>query len=226
MDPKAIDMAAGSSSSILYEVALEELSSLGLSIDEPILDVGCGSGNLLRRIAERGFKVLSGCDALERSAELPEACAYAQVDLNQKLPYADNSFSTIFSIEVIEHLENPRAHVREMHRLCKEGGTVILSTPNVESLLSTVSLMMRGYFNGFGAADYPAHITPLLSIDLERIFKEAKFEAWNIRYSGHGRVIKNDRHWQELLPFGLGKNLFRGKRFSDQIFIVAKKKKR
>lgn len=221
MKPKAIDMAEGSAPTHLHEVVLGELRARRIDHDSSLLDVGCGHGHLLTRLSAAGYRTLRGCDAVEKPRLLSAPIPYIQADLDDPLPFLRDVFGVVLSIEVIEHLENPRAHVRELHRVCKPGGLVILSTPNTESLLSKASFLTRGYFNYFGEAHYPAHITPVLPIDLRRMFSETGFTAFAHRFSNWGRIVKTARHWQQLIrppanPIG-------SKSFSDHIFILATK---
>jgi 2-polyprenyl-3-methyl-5-hydroxy-6-metoxy-1,4-benzoquinol methylase len=221
MNSKAIDMAAGSAPAQLYDMVVRELRSRAIAVDGAILDVGCGHGTLITRLRAAGYGDLCGCDALESPKALPATTKYVRVDLNDRVPFPSDRFDVVCSIEVIEHLENPRAHVRELHRVCKPGGLVILSTPNTESLLSKASFLARGHFNYFGDADYPAHITPLLPIDLRRIFAETRFAQFSHRFSDWGRIVKTTKHWQEVLrPRATATG---SKSFSDHIFIFAKK---
>jgi len=221
MTSKALDMAAGSAPAHLHGIVLGELRARNVSADAPLLDVGCGQGQLLSRLQAAGYRNLCGCDALTTPRSLTAPTRYVRAELNTPLPFQRDRFDVVTSIEVIEHLENPRAHVRELHRVCRPGGLVILSTPNTESLLSKASFLARGHFNYFGEADYPAHITPLLPIDLRRIFAEAGFAAFTHRFSNWGRIIKTAKHWQQLIrPPG---NPIGSKSFSDHIFILATK---
>jgi len=47
-------------------------------------------------------------------------------------PFKDNYFDNVVSGEFIEHLEEPQALIDEMYRICKPGGNMVLSTPNLE----------------------------------------------------------------------------------------------
>jgi 2-polyprenyl-3-methyl-5-hydroxy-6-metoxy-1,4-benzoquinol methylase len=50
---------------------------------------------------------------------------------------ADDYADVVASVETIEHLENPRAFMRQLARVVKPGGVVIVSTPNQLSLLTS-----------------------------------------------------------------------------------------
>lgn len=56
-----------------------------------------------------------------------------QGDLEKGIPYEDTVFDLIFAGEVIEHLKDPDYFVQEMHRVLKEKGLVVITTPNLAS---------------------------------------------------------------------------------------------
>lgn len=64
-------------------------------------------------------------------------------------PYDDNTFDVITNIEVIEHLENPYHFLREVARILKPGGRLILSTPNPLHIYNRLSFLLRGKFYRF-----------------------------------------------------------------------------
>jgi len=78
------------------------------------------------------------------------------------IPLTDSSADVVSAIEVIEHLENPRAFMWKLVRLTKPEGWVIVTTPNQLSLLT---LFVKHRFLAFQDVDYPAHLTALLEID-------------------------------------------------------------
>jgi 2-polyprenyl-3-methyl-5-hydroxy-6-metoxy-1,4-benzoquinol methylase len=62
------------------------------------------------------------------------------LDWNVAVAIPAGSFDGAIAAEVIEHLENPRQVAREWFRSLKRGGTLILSTPNNESIRSLMAL--------------------------------------------------------------------------------------
>jgi 2-polyprenyl-3-methyl-5-hydroxy-6-metoxy-1,4-benzoquinol methylase len=211
----AIIQSGGKSSEVIHERAFDLLRA-ELVESASFLDLGCGGGAFARRVKKAGLKNVSCCDG-GRFGDLSDL-DFREMNLNQPLGYAADQFDLVASIEVIEHIENPRAFVREIFRILKPGGTVLLSTPNNESFTSLISLAFRGYFSAFSDRDYPAHITPLLCIDALRILGEAGFRDCELSFSDSGRVPSSNLHWQSLL-FGLAK----GRRFSDNFFVKARK---
>ena len=213
----ASGQASGGPIYALFERVAREYSLAG-----HVLDFGAGTGKLARRM--RGIASIESItcvDLLRDPDHVDSATRWDVQDLNDKTPYEDQSFDVIVSSEVIEHLENPRAVVREWFRLVKPGGWVVFSTPNNESLRPILALLFRGHYQAFGDESYPAHITALLQKDIERIAKEAGLELLGFRYSNHGMLPKLRRlSWQKLSMGLLG-----GKRFSDNVLAICRRPK-
>ncbi len=110
--------------------------------------------------------------------------------------------------------------MRELVRLTKPGGLVIVTTPNQLSLLSKLTFILKNQFNAFQQAPglYPAHITALLEIDFIRIATECKLSDFEINYSNYGRIPFTPWHWPKKLGF-------HGCTFSDNILLVGSKLK-
>ncbi len=184
-----------------------------------LVDVGCGQGKLWSFVSDR-FDRYVGIDAVCYPG-LPPQTEFIALDLNTtKVPLPQDFADVVCAVEIIEHLENPRAFVRELVGLTKPGGLVIVTTPNQLSLLSKFTLIWKNQFNAFQQAPglYPAHITALLEIDLFRIYTECKITEIQIQYSNHGRIPFTSWHWPENLGF-------RGRAFSDNILCVGRKMK-
>lgn len=65
-------------------------------------------------------------------------------DLNGRWPFEDNKFDVVFSSQVIEHLHNTRLFAEETYRVLKPGGTAIIASENLCSLLNCIALCL-GY---------------------------------------------------------------------------------
>ena len=106
-----------------------------------ILDAGAGRGALSQALRDRGFRV-SACGLGTRFG-VP-GIPFERVDLLRPLPYADASFDAVAFIEVIEHLENPFAPLREFARILVPGGHLVISTPNYASLERRLVYLLTG----------------------------------------------------------------------------------
>jgi SAM-dependent methyltransferase len=180
-----------------------------------LVDVGCGSGELARRLAGR-YERYVGCDIVRYHGfpNGPEA-SFVEADLDRPpFPIPDQLGTVTCAIETIEHLENPRALARELCRVTRRGGLVIITTPNQLSLLSKLTLVLKNQHNAFQDPCYPAHITPLLEVDLVRIARECGLEAITVAYTDQGRVPLTSRHWPRA---------FKGRWFSDNMLLMARR---
>jgi len=175
-----------------------------------LADVGCGTGGLVREVRGR-FAGIVGIDAV-RYDGLPADVTFVRADLDTgRLPLDDASADVTAAVEVIEHLENPRAFVRELTRITRPGGWIVITTPNQLSALSLLTLVVKGRFSAFQERDYPAHRTALLEIDLRRIAAECGLEDVHVEYTRRGRVPLTAWHYPAsvaaLAPRRLSDNL-------------------
>jgi 2-polyprenyl-3-methyl-5-hydroxy-6-metoxy-1,4-benzoquinol methylase len=214
---KAAELSRGISSNVIYSAIERVIAAKNLK--GAVLDYGAGVGDLTRRLVELNrFSSVSAADIMPVPAGL-DGVKWIEQDLNEPLPNHDGSFDVVIAAEVIEHLENPRFTLRELFRLLRPGGIVIVSTPNNESWRSLVALLVRGHYAGFGEASYPAHITALLRKDLTRIFLEAGLQAPEFAFTDSGGIPGEPNVTWQKISFGL----LRGLRFSDNVLAVAVK---
>jgi SAM-dependent methyltransferase len=218
MNGRVVERAAascGGSSEAVYKMVQTALGGRH-SNGGTLLDVGCGQGRLRSYVS--GFvNSYVGVDVLHYSG-FPTEVPFIFMNLDSGMvPLPDDSAEVVVAVETIEHLENPRAFFRELRRLVKPQGLVIVTTPNQLSLLSKLTLLTKNQFNAFQEAPglYPAHITALLESDLIRLAQEVGLTDIEIAYSQQGRLPFTARHWS-YLP---GRS---GRRFSDNVVCSAR----
>lgn len=143
-----------------------------------VLDTASGNGILSRRLADMGYTVISS--DIEVKPNLQPGLRFFQSDLNRDLPVKSGLFDYCVSLETIEHLENPWHFVRQLARLLKPGGRLILSTPNIGYLTCKICYLLKGsFYPFFGKWQYEVigHITPISRYYLERILKKYGFRV-------------------------------------------------
>lgn len=114
------------------------------------LDVGAGQGQLISRMRDRFPFTSHACDYHADRFNVADI-EILEVNLNKDtLPYPDSHFDLITCSEVVEHLDNYRRLLAEMHRVAKPGALVIITTPNVINLKSRVKNLWSGFPNLFG----------------------------------------------------------------------------
>jgi SAM-dependent methyltransferase len=93
-----------------------------------VLDLGCGLGGYSKVLADRGLDV-TAFDVIPEYVERARSLGVrAELYDGDRLPLADGSVDTVFLLEVVEHLEDPAALLREARRVARRN--VLLSTPN------------------------------------------------------------------------------------------------
>jgi SAM-dependent methyltransferase len=116
---------------------------VGLATDS-LVDVGCGDGNMLFRYLKkipREFYGVEGAPLRKAQAE-ERGLKVFSCDLNGRWPFEDNKFDAVFSSQVIEHLHNTRLFAEEAFRVLKPGGTAVIMSENLSSLLNCFALCM------------------------------------------------------------------------------------
>lgn len=126
-----------------------------------ILDVPAGEGALALRLKNLGFEV-SCCDLYTEIFKLSDT-EIKRGNLDEKLPFDDQSFDYVVCVEGLEHIENPANAIREFARLLKTDGTLIVSVPNIMN----IEERLKWLFNG-----YTSHFKPLSENALADISKE------------------------------------------------------
>ncbi|HWU89807.1 MAG TPA: class I SAM-dependent methyltransferase, partial [Kofleriaceae bacterium] len=114
---------------------------LGLSPGTRLLDIACGSGGPMLRIAQQTGCDACGIDLHDRglaqaaarasSAGLGERVTFRQADASQPLPFPDGSADAIICIDAINHLPDRRATFRDWARLLRPGGRLVFTDPIV-----------------------------------------------------------------------------------------------
>ncbi|HKO97134.1 MAG TPA: class I SAM-dependent methyltransferase [Pyrinomonadaceae bacterium] len=199
----------GASSEAIYQMVSRTIEKCQISAGT-LVDVGCGSGHLWRYLRSSTFRYV-GTDAVHYDG-FPTAAEFIKTNLDQsEWPMEEGSADVVTAVEVIEHLENPRAFMRHLVRLAKPGGRVIITTPNQLSLLSLITLLVKKRFSAFQDVHYPAHITALLEVDLSRIALECGLRDLEIVYSCQGRIVLTPWHYPNfaarLFPRAMSDNL-------------------
>jgi SAM-dependent methyltransferase len=154
----------------------EEIVDAALAASHPRpqlswLDIGCGRGDLLRRIRDQWKPAaLYGIDPIDwLDEDLKSDVSFRTVAAEQAddLPVADR----VLMVEVIEHLEAPWSALRQAAKLVAPGGRLVVSTPNIATARNRMELGLRGRLTSFRPDNQP-HLSPALPHVTERILNE------------------------------------------------------
>ena len=176
-----------------------ELDRLPLPSEARVLDAGCGSGRTLQEL--RDYGEVAGIELSELAAAHARGRELGEVRVGrvESLPWADGSFDLVTCLDVLEHIADDGAALREIRRVTKPGGWLLLTVPAYPSLWSThdeVNHHHRRYRSGDlrrAASDASWHLHRLTSFNSLLLPAAAA-----VRVGQRHRHRNGDEHVSEL----------------------------
>jgi len=100
-----------------------------------VLDIGCGTGLFSKLLMEKGYEVTS-LDSSPVALDYSRRRGLARLVTGDalKLPFPDNSFDVAFALDILEHIEDEDAALREWKRILKPNGVLIVFVPTFSFL--------------------------------------------------------------------------------------------
>src|SRR4051794_14524382 len=127
----------GQTSWVTTEESQEIPGLLALTSSSRVLEIGCGSGHYAIQLAHAvGCRVLGvdvndfgvrNANRLSTEAGLPDRVQFQRCDVSKPLPFENETFDAVFSNDVICHIPNRLALLRELHRAIKPAGKLLFS---------------------------------------------------------------------------------------------------
>ena len=157
-----------------------------LDSDIVIIDFGCGNGKILEEIRKINSKAkLIGLDvsetALQRAKKDLPSIEFYKINDGEKFPLNNGCVDFIFSSEVIEHIYDVENALKEVARILRPGGKILLTTPYhgfIKNLLITLFAFNK-HFNPVGA-----HIRFFTKKTLFDLLNRNNFNILNYGYYG------------------------------------------
>ncbi len=152
-----------------------------------VLDVGCGRAWVAEHFLPKGVRVhsldISFTNPSKAVKLYPNKNHFGIVANSFKLPFANGSFDCVIASEIIEHVVNPAAFVKELFRVVKEGGRLIITTPYKEKIVYHLCI----HCNKKTPAN--AHLHSFDEMILENLYKGDDLEKFTYETFGNKLLI-------------------------------------
>lgn len=150
-----------------------------------ILDVGCGSGVFSQRMSNLGHTV-KGIDISKEAIMKYKKRGLEGyvVDIDKGFGLKDNSFDIVWCSDLIEHIYSPEFLIKEIRRVLKKGGVLLLSTPNSAYFIFRI-LHLLG--KTCSEIQHPLHLHFFSKKSLKKLIEKSGFEVQ--RYIGRNTPI-------------------------------------
>jgi len=173
---------AGKASQRFYNLLLREIE---LHPGASVLDVGCGTGALVNRVADKFGIEGHGIDTEENMiAEAKKN--YPQMDFQiarcDQMPFADHSFDAVFTCMAYHHFDNKEGFAKEAARVLKPGGMLYIVDPRFPWLIRKTMNGVCRLFHVVGAF-YTAQ-------EMETDFANAGFAGMGVAKDAYAQLVK------------------------------------
>lgn len=157
--------------------------------EEKIIDLGCGTGYYLFLLSNLGINLnLTGFDyddkAMSEAKDLlsNKKIEFITGDLH-KMPFKDKSFDKAVMSEVLEHVEDDEQVLKEVYRILKKGGTLVISVPslNYPFFWDPINWILQKFIGihiktGFFSGIWSGHLRLYFLPDLKKKFESVGFK--------------------------------------------------
>jgi ubiquinone/menaquinone biosynthesis C-methylase UbiE len=183
--------------------------------DGRILELGFGQGTFMHHATKNGHRItgldMNGTEIRKAKMEGLDA---RRGDVSKRLPFKDGEFDMVYSSQVIEHIAEPCTMMKEMHRVLKPGGKLVIRTNDFQRCM--------GEFYG----DY-THCHPYTKASLYRICADNDFEIKRMLHGCSNPSFLMRRIGNIMLLTGATTSIYKAisRLISYELCIVAKKPK-
>jgi len=139
-----------------------------------IIDVGCGLGFLLSALDSKWEK--HGAEVSSLAAENAQKWGKIFVGKLNDAKYSDDYFDVVVLYHVIEHLDDPFEMIKEIYRILKTGGKLILGTPDFDCACA------RLFKENFRLLHDKTHISLFTNDSMHRFLQDHKFVIDRVEY--------------------------------------------
>jgi 2-polyprenyl-3-methyl-5-hydroxy-6-metoxy-1,4-benzoquinol methylase len=190
-----------------------------------LLDIGAGTGDFLSAAKSDGWRV-TGAEPSEKARSIAASKGISLFDDTSN--FQNNSFDAITMWHVLEHVPDPKWQIKELKRLLKPNGTLIVAVPNFNSFDAK-------YYRGFWAAyDVPRHLWHFSKTAIAKLFEPEdmivqqilpmKFDSFYVSLLSE-KYKTGHMNYAKAFWIGLQSNLkaIKNKEYSSHIYVITNK---
>ncbi len=137
-----------------------------------LLDIGTGTGDFLSQAKQNGWQII-GVEPNERAKKIALKKGVSYIDSTSQLE--DHSVDVVTMWHVLEHVPDVNAQIKELKRLLKPTGTIVVAVPNFNSFDA------KHYQEFWAAYDVPRHLWHFSRLSIEKLFEREKLQLVETR---------------------------------------------
>ena len=185
------------------------------------LDIGAGNGRFLGELRELGFSQLYAVEPNDSLARILLNSGYnVEKGMMKDVSFGTTQFNLINAGDVIEHLVDPVSFIKSLRGKLSQNGTLIITTPNIESYWSRFTFFLYKHFSIPWSSLTPiAHINNFSHSSLKHLLQSNSFQIMDSHFSspslryelGHThlfRAFRENKTLRNLLIWGFGWSLY------------------
>ena len=190
-----------------------------------LLDIGTGTGDFLSQAKQNGWQII-GVEPNEKAKNIALTKGVTYIDKTSELE--DHSVDVVTMWHVLEHVPDVNSQIKELKRLLKPNGTIVIAVPNFNSYDA------KHYGKFWAAYDVPRHLWHFSRLSIEKLFEREKlqlvatlpmiFDSFYV--SLLSEKYKNGRmNYFSAMWIGLKSNMKarKSKEYSSHIYVIKNK---
>jgi SAM-dependent methyltransferase len=154
-------------------------------VQKRVLDMSVGRGETSKMLAAKHFTTIA-TEYYQVAFLGNDIACVGGVNLNLPLPFKSAAVDGVNLTEVIEHIENQAQLIREISRVLKVGGVVVISTPNVLNVVSRLRFLFTGFVRG---RVRPAHYTKSHGGQAPNIYMIGLYELYYLLFHSGLEIV-------------------------------------
>ncbi len=174
IDPDGMERKRADERDRILEDVKNDLAYINALPPGRILDVGCGIGFFLSGINDDWEK--HGVEISKFAGEQAKKWAEIFIGPLHDAKYESDSFDVVVLMHVLEHLEDPVSIIKEINRVMKPGGKIVLGTPDFDCHLA------RHFGEHFRMLHDQTHISLFSNESVFRLLRDHGFEVEHVDY--------------------------------------------